>query len=120
MAELEINGKIYPLRFGMGFLRTIDKTVQRETGPGVTEDLGFRVKIAQLVDGSFTALEEVILIANQTEKPRLSLKELDEWMENEDTDLKELYEKVIGFLENSNVCKMQVSQLLALVKNSVN
>lgn len=115
-AELEIYGKIYPLRFGMGFLRTIDKLVQREVQPGITEDMGFQMKMAQLIDGSLTALEDVILIANRSESPRLSAQELERWMEDENTDLQEVLKNVVGFLSTSNVCKMQVNHLLTLVK----
>lgn len=115
MPEIVIKDKAYPLRFGMGFLREIDARLKREIEPGVFKNIGFQYTIADLIDGSIPAMEDILLLAAKTETPRLTQKILDEYLEEEDTDIAALREEVIGFLESSNVTKVPLTDLRNLV-----
>ena len=115
MPEITIDGKAYPLRFGMGFLREMDAKLKRQIEPGVYKNIGFQYGVASVMDGDQPALADLILIANKTESPRLTSAQLDAWMENEDTDLDALREDVLGFLENSNVTKRPLQMMKELV-----
>ena len=67
MFEITVDGVAYPLRFGMGFLREINRTVQTpvDGAPGVKNSVGLRHMAGRLIDGQVEALLEVIYLANK-------------------------------------------------------
>lgn len=115
MAEIVIKGTAYPLKFGMGFLREIDTRYKRPIEPNIDKNVGFQYTVASLMDGSSVALEDILLTANKTEKPRLTQSVLDEYLEDKETDLQALQAEVIGFLDDSNVCALQMKILRTLL-----
>lgn len=115
MAEIVIKGTAYPLKFGMGFLREIDTRYKRPIEPNIDKNVGFQYTVASLMDGSSVALEDILLTANKTEKPRLTQAVLDEYLEDKETDLQALQAEVIGFLDDSNVCALQMKILRTLL-----
>lgn len=104
MADIVINGTSYPLKFGMRFLREVNarNSVPVEGLKGVQENVGLRLMIAELIEGSPEALADCIFIANKTEEPKLNAKMIDEYIEDEGTDIEELFDKVLNFLEKAN------------------
>ena len=66
MLELEIDGQVYQFRFGMGFLKEINKQVEVPVNgmPGVKNNVGLRWAITQMYDGDVEALLNVLFIAN--------------------------------------------------------
>lgn len=74
MFELTINDKVYPFRFGMGFLREINKRVEMtfDEDTGAKRNIGLYYTIIDLMDGVLETLEDVLLAANQSEHPRLA------------------------------------------------
>lgn len=115
MAEIVIKGTAYPLKFGMGLLREIDTRYKRPIEPNIDKNVGFQYTVASLMDGSSVALEDILLTANKTEKPRLTQAVLDEYLEDKETDLQALQAEVIGFLDDSNVCALQMKILRTLL-----
>ena len=111
MMELTINEKVYQFRFGLGFLREANKTKTQKMPNGLEQETGGRILIAGVMDGDILALEDVLNIANKTEKPRITVKELEEYLENPDTDIDGLLEETLGFLKNSNVTKRTVKSI---------
>lgn len=113
MFEITIDGVTYPLKFGMGFLREINKrtSVPVDGMPGVNKNVGLRYVIAQVIDGGVEALEETIMTANKTENPRLTIQALDAWIENEDTDIDRVFEDVLSFFETANATKTEYQYL---------
>ena len=114
MMELTINGKVYQFRFGMGFLREIDKTASVPVAgvPGKTENVGLQMAVRLLVAGDPVTLVEVLDIANKTEKPRVTKNELDAYVEDETTDIEALFEDVFDFLKQSNATKKVTTMIL--------
>lgn len=115
MYELQINQSTYEFNFGMGFMRALNKTVAVpvENIKGQTKEIGMRYKIAEVIDGDIEALEDVLLTANQGFSPRLERKELDKFIENENTDIDGLFDKVLGFLKSANATKKTTLEILA-------
>ena len=111
MYELQINQSTYEFNFGMGFMRALNKTLSVPV-----EDIGMRYKIAEVIDGDIEALEDVLLIANKGFSPRLEKKELDKFIEDETTDLDELFKSVLGFLESANVTKKTTQEIQDAIK----
>lgn len=118
MYELQINQSTYEFNFGMGFMRALNKTlsVPVEDIKGKTKEIGMRYKIAEVIEGDIEALEDVLLIANKGFSPRLEKKELDKFIEDETTDLDELFKSVLGFLENANVTKKTTQEIQDAIK----
>lgn len=118
MFELEINNEVYQLNFGMGFLREVDKKISVPVDgiPGVKKNIGLNYKIASLIDGDIEVLEEVLDIANKGQDPRFTKQILDGYIEDENTDIDELFEKVLGFLESANVTKKTVKEIMKEVE----
>lgn len=110
MHELEINGTMYQLNFGIGFVREIDQTVSVSRN-GVKEDVGLQVAIAGLLDGKVTTLETVLMTANKGQNPRLTTAALDSWIDNTSTDVDAVFDKVLGFLRSTNATRKATVQL---------
>jgi len=104
MNEIIISGIAYPLKFGMGFEREMNKrtSVAVEGMKDVRENIGARYAIAKIIDGDIEALEEAILVANKTEKPRLNMEILDAFIEDEETNIEEVFEEVLNFIKKAN------------------
>lgn len=118
MFELTINGTVYQFKFGMGFLREINKTLSKQMDgiPNEKQNIGLRYKIGGIVDGDVEALVEVLDIANKTEQPRVSRAMLDSYIDNECTDIDQLFEDVLDFLKKTNATKKTTMELLEMVE----
>ena len=118
MMELTIKGQVYQFNFGMGFLREINKqtNVPVDGAPGVRKDVGFRYALMNLTDGDTEALVNVLDIANKGQNLRVTRNLLDEYSDDEDTDIDELFDTVMGFLKSANAVKKIVRELLEVVE----
>lgn len=113
MLELTINDKVYQFRFGMGFMREINKTLTQTASDNknAKKNIGAQWKIAGIIDKDVEDLSEVLLIANKTETPRVTQKELDIYFDDDNTDINALFDTVLDFLENANATKNVVANL---------
>ena len=113
MFELTINDNVYQFRFGMGFLREINKTVKTpvEGVKGLDQHIGRRFKVGGLLDGDPEALVDVLDLANKTENPRVTRALLDSYIDDPETDIDALFEDVLDFLSTNNATKKTVLML---------
>ena len=116
--ELVINGRAVPFRFGLGFMRELDKRVKTPVAgiPGVTKCVGFAYTVGDMIDGSIDALIDILDVANKTENPRITRSELEAWIEDDDTDIDALRDQVLDFLSNANACRLTLGRLMERVK----
>lgn len=114
MFELEINGQVYEFNFGMGFLRELNKRVSAPVDglPDVKKNIGLQYVIAGVIDGDIEDLVEVLDCANRGKNPRVTKQLLDEYIDNENTDIELLFESVIDFLKSANATKKTTLSLL--------
>lgn len=112
MFELTIKGTVYPFNLGIGFVREINKTVKVEMS-GVKEDAGLTMAMTHLYDGSVIALVDILDFANKGREPRASKQDLEDYIEDPDTDIEKLFDDVIGFFTKSNATKKQAAKLFA-------
>ena len=113
MTDITMGGVTYPLRFGMQFLRTINKEhqVPVENMPGEKESMGLSYTVGMLMQGSLETLEHVIYVANKTENPRMANTSIiDEYIETECEDIEALFEQVMNFLLTANATKVAVKK----------
>ena len=118
MFELTINDKVYPCRVGMGFLREINKRVEMtfDEDTGAKRNIGLYYTIIDLMDGVLETLEDVLLAANQGEQPRLQRTALDAYLEDEDTDVDQLFADVLDFFERANCTKNTLTKVREFVE----
>ena len=112
--ELTINNTVFKFRFGMGFLREINKrvTVPVDGLKNVKQNIGLRYYISSILDNDVESLVEVLDIANKTESPRLTKAALDSYIESDDTDVDELFGQVIVFLKSANATRKTTGIML--------
>lgn len=119
MFELTINEKVYQFKFGMGFLRELDPTVTKpvEGVKGKEQHLGVQYAVAGIIDGDVMALCDVLVRANKSFEPRVTQKEIEAYIEDDNTDIDALFADVLGFLKNANATKKITLTLLEAVEN---
>ena len=113
MMELTINGQVYQFNFGMGFLREANKTVSEKISNATDKrkDVGATYMIAGIIDGDPEDLVDVLDLANKGQTPRVTRALLDSYIENPDTNIDQLFEDTLDFLEKANVTKKIVERL---------
>lgn len=113
MMELTINGQVYQFNFGMGFLRDANKTVSEKINNATDKkkDVGATYMIAGIMDGDPEDLVNALDLANKGQSPRVTKALLDSYIENSDTDIDQLFEDTMDFLERANATKKIVERL---------
>ena len=120
MMELTIKDKTYSFRFGMGFLREVDKqSYTTVEGSNVKKNTGFQFAVADLYDKSPTGLVDILLLANKTEQPRVNRDLLDFYIEEECEDISALCDEVLDFLKQGNAPKKQTADILELIEREI-
>ena len=112
---LTINGKEYNFKFGIGFVGEMDKRASI-TQNGAKFGLGLEILAAKLKTWDVLELADALILANKTEDPKISRKELDEYIENPETDIEQLFEDVIEGLKQSNVTRNKILMQLRLME----
>lgn len=107
MYDIEINGTSYPVKFGMNFIREMNQrvTVSMDAWGGKEENVGLNYYIAKLMDGDLEALQQILFVANKTETPKLNISMLNNWFEDENTDIDAIFKQVTDFLSEANCTK---------------
>ena len=116
MFELTIKDTVYQFRFGMGFVREIDKTRTQKADNGVTQNVGLQYAVAALIDEDPVEVVNILEIANKTEKDRVSRALLDEYIEDENTDFEGMCKEILDFFEKGNCTKKKTAAVMALVE----
>ena len=114
MFELNINNTDYPLNFGFGFVRDINPKITKKIDGvnGRVEQLGLRFRIAGVIDGDIEDLVEIIALGNKhAEGEKIKREEIEIYLENPETDISEVFEKVLDFLSKANCTKQTVENL---------
>ena len=95
--ELTINGSVYQFSFNIGFLRNINKTITVDVDgmDGVKRNVGLRYSVGLLLDGDLETLVDVLELANKGQNPRLTKKAIEDYIDNADTDVDEVFDGVI-------------------------
>lgn len=113
MFELTINDTVYQFKFGMGFLRDMNKKINIPVDglPGVKENVGLRYAVGMLLANDIETLVDVLFTANKGFVPRVTTEKLDAYIE-EVEDIDHLFGEVLDFLKNANATKKTVADLL--------
>lgn len=118
MFELTIEDQVYEFNFGMGFMREINKRISREIDgvKDVKKNMGLQYAVAGIMDGDVESLVDVLDVANKGYKPRVTRALLDRYIDDENTDIDNMFKDVMDFLENTNATKKTVQSLKKAVE----
>lgn len=113
MFELTINNLVYQFNFGFGFLRDINKTYKSVDEKTKQErELGLQYNIASLIDGDVEAIVTILDIANKGCDPRITRQDIEKYIEDENTNIDDLFDTVIDFLSKANCTKKEVQKFM--------
>ena len=114
MLELAIKDTVYQFKFGMGFMREINGKVKRSApdAPEIKEDIGLQMAIAGLIDQDPVTLIDVLDIANKGHTPRVKRSDLDDYIDDDETDIDELFDEVMEELKKRNATKAKTAAVL--------
>ncbi|WP_415928908.1 tail assembly chaperone [Zhenpiania hominis] len=120
MFELTINEQVYQFKFGIGFVKEINKTATKPVDgiPGEMEEVGLRYSIAKIMDGDVLELIRVLVLANKGFEPRVTYGVLETYIDEELEDIDELFGTVMDFLEKANATKRIMKALLKAVQEA--
>lgn len=110
--ELMIKDQVFEFEFGMRFLRDLDNTIVKKDGNGVAIKYGYLYSFAGLLDHDLESLIEVLKIANKGHNPRITDALLYDFIDDESTDLNEVFDKVMDFLKSQNATKGKTEQVV--------
>ena len=113
MMELTINGQVYQFNFGMGFLREMNQRVMVPVDKikDMQKGIGLRYMIGSVMDGDLEALVDLLFAANKGESPRVTTMLLDNYIDNPETDVDQLFEDTLGFLRTANATRKTVEEI---------
>lgn len=112
MFEITINGTVYKLKFGIGFVKEVNGRRQAPLGNGMKEDIGLEYVIAKIQEGDILTLVDVLDLGNKyAGEPRLTRSVIEGYLEDENTDIERLFDDVLGFFEKSNATKKKVKMV---------
>lgn len=113
--EITINGKEYPIKFGLKFIRELDKIYNIDQ-KGLRFGVGLTVIAQRLAMLDVTVIPTIIKLAlSKEDSKNITMEMLDEWVENQD-DLGALCENFIIKLETSKATKPQMDKMKAEMK----
>ena len=115
MFELTIKDTVYQFRFGLGFVREIDKTKTEKGANGSAVNVGLNYAVAALLDENAVEVVELLMIANKTENPRVTRALLDEYIEDESTDFEGMCKEILDFFERGNATKKRTAAVQELI-----
>lgn len=108
--QLEINGKTYSFKFGIKFIRELDKRMPLEA-EGLKLGMGLATRvIPELKSGNVATLSDILYLANRTEKEKISQDDLDDYIDDVE-DIEALFDDVHKELGESNAGKLAIGKL---------
>lgn len=120
MMELEMNGQRYGFKFGLGFLREMNKkvTMPDESVPKKNKEVGFKYYAALFLDDDVPALIEILETANKGQEPRVTNQVICDYIDDPDTDLDALFEEVKDFLLKANATRKDMKKLADTIEEN--
>lgn len=120
MMELTINGQVYEFKFGMGFMREVNKYFQKPIDgiKDAKENVGLQMMVAGIYAKDAEYLVKVLDAANKGFTPRATVSLLDSYID-ECEDIDKLFEDVLDFLKTANATKNVTLQFIEQMKKAM-
>ena len=116
MLELTINEKTYQFNFNIAFMRSMNKMhredAQKLFGEDARSNAGLGVAMmAMFIDDDIDELITVLMEANKGFEPRLKQKDLEDYLDDPDTDIEKVFEEVKNSLSSSNATRKEMKKV---------
>jgi len=111
---LTISGKEYEIKFGIRFLRELDKKYFVESN-NVKYGQGLELKVPQILTGDILTLAEFLYLGMCTEKSKPTQAQIDEFLD-ETEDIEALFDEVTEELKKQNATKLKMRELVKYLK----
>ena len=115
--ELIINENVYNFRFGIGFVRYLDGKASVKQD-GVTFGVGLETLLPNLLSKNTVTLVDCLIAANRTEKITVTKDILDKYIDDDSTDIDQVFEDVIEELKKSNASKLKTAKIIEDIKKN--
>ena len=114
--ELTINVKVYQFKASIAFMRLANNLVEEKVdNTNLAQKVGLRYLIAGLIDGDVEQLINALDFMNTGFDQRLTRKEIEDFIEDENVDVDSIFEMVLDFLSKANVSKRTYNALMEQV-----
>lgn len=121
MFELTIFDTVYSFKFGIGFVREINKRVLKDVeDTNKKQEMGLQFAIAGLIDEDPVELVDILELANKTEKNRITRAKLEAFVEDPETDISAVCATVLDFLRQNNATKKIANAVVEMVEAQKN
>lgn len=113
MKSLEINGKEYPLSFGIDFIREMDKRYHIDA-QGFPLGAGLQSAVIYLIQENPVVLEDIILSATHTLKSVPRKADIEKWVEEqaENDTLEQVFSDFLSALKTAPMTKKKTIQMV--------
>lgn len=115
--ELIINENVYNFRFGIGFVRYLDGKASVKQD-GVTFGIGLETLLPNLLSKNTVTLVDCLIAANRTEKITVTQDILDKYIDDDSTDIDQVFKDVIEELKKSNASKLKTAKIIEDIKKN--
>ena len=117
MFEITISDNVYGFKFGIGFVREINKRFYKTADDtNKKQEMGLQYAVAGLMDEDPIELIDILLLANKTENPRITPAKLEAYLEDENTDISALCAEILDFFKRSNATKKMTNAVMEMVE----
>lgn len=114
--EYEIDGKMYQFKASFGFLHEVNSKIKIEVSEfKATQQKGLVWLVANMVDGDADALVDTLYAMNSGMQPRVTKSNLEKFLEDHE-DIESVFDEVLSFLFQANVCKKTLKEVKKLYK----
>lgn len=114
--ELTINGKVYQFKASIAFMRLANNLVEEKiNNTNLSQKVGLKYLIAGLIDGDVEQLINALDFMNTGFEQRLTRKEIEDFIDDENVNIDDIFEMVLDFLSKANVSKRTYNALMEQV-----
>lgn len=107
---LKIKNEEYRVKFGVGFVRELDKKYYAQNNTSVKYGLGIETQVPILLTGDPVTLSEFLYVGTYAEEKRPAQADIDGFID-EVEDVEALFDEVIEELKRSNATRVKVGKL---------
>lgn len=116
MKTLTINKREHELSFGIAFIRELDKKFCSNVN-GMNFGAGVRSAVVYLLDGNPVILVDIIQAATITNRSKLSEKDIEKWLEEQD-DLDVVFDDFLTCFKTSKLTKKTTMAIVEAVEQA--
>lgn len=107
---LKIKNEEYRVKFGVGFVRELDKKYYVQNNTSVKYGLGIETQVPLLLTGDPVTLSEFLYVGTFAEEKRPTQADIDAFIDGAE-DVEALFDEIIEELKKSNATRIKVGKL---------